>query len=370
GYWQDQGLKDIEAGVVWFKKEINIPASWTGKPAVLQLGSISLKDVTYVNGKKVGSSNNKYVMRKYDIAPGLLKEGKNIITVRVLSETGNAGFLKDKMYQLVSGNDVINLSGDWLYKPAVSTKPLLRNDVTRFQDQASSMYHGMLEPLIGYGIKGVIWYQGESNVSRANEYHTIFSRLITTWRAAWQQGNFPFLFVQLANINPPKNEPGESKLAALQEAQQQTLSLPNTGMAVANDIGEWNDVHPLNKLDVGKRLALAAQKVAYGNKKVVYSGPTYQYLKKKNHRIELYFSNTGSGMFAKGGGDLKYFSIADSSNNFVWAKALISGKKIIVWSDSISNPVAVRYAWADNPQGANLYNKEGLPASCFRTDQK
>jgi len=369
GYWQDQGLKDIEAGVVWFKKEINIPASLVGKQTILHLGSISTKDVTYVNGKKVGNSNNKYVIRKYDLAPGLLKEGKNIITVRVLSESGNAGFLKDKLYQLASGNNVINISGEWMYKPGVATKPLLRNDVTRFQDQASSMYHGMLEPLIGFGIKGVIWYQGESNVSRANEYHTIFSRLITSWRAAWQQGNFPFLFVQLANINPPKNVPGESKLASLQEAQQQTIALPNTGMSVSNDIGEWNDVHPLNKLDVGKRLALVAQKVAYADKKVVSSGPTYKYMKKKNHQIELHFSNTGSGLMAKGGGELKYFSIADSSNNFVWAKARISGNKIIVWSDSISRPAAVRYAWADNPQGANLYNKEGLPASCFRTDQ-
>jgi len=231
------------------------------------------------------------------------------------------------------------------------------------------MYHGMLEPLVGYAIKGVIWYQGESNIGRNKEYRQLFSRLITQWRKDWGQGDFPFLFVQLANNNPAKKEPGESSLAALQEAQQQTLALPNTGMAVANDVGEWNDVHPKNKLDVGNRLALVAQKVAYGDNKVVYSGPVYQSMKIKNNKIILSFSNVGSGLVAKNGGELKYFSIADANNKFVWAKAKIVGNTIKVWNDDITSPIAVRYAWANNPEGANLSNKEGLPASAFRTDK-
>jgi sialate O-acetylesterase len=266
-YWQEQGLKDVDAGIVWFKKEIEIPSSFIDKNATLYLGAIAMKDVTYFNGKKIGSNNSKYPLRKYTIANEILQAGKNIITVRVLNENGKAGFLKDKSYKLVIGDTSIDLKGDWQYKLSTTYKPLLREEITRFQDQGSALYHGMLQPLIGYGIKGVIWYQGESNVSRANEYKGLFSSLITNWRKEWQQGQFPFLFVQLANINLPKTEPAESKLATLQEAQAKTLDVPNTAMAVANDIGEWNDVHPLNKSEVGYRLSLAAQKTAYGDEK-------------------------------------------------------------------------------------------------------
>ena len=368
-FWQNFGLDNAEGAVVWFLKDIDIPASLAGKKAILRLGNIILKDSTYFNGIQVGSGTNKYTPRKYPIDGKLIKEGKNKIVVRVLNEYGDGGFIKDKPYQLEIDGTVIDLKGDWQYKLSVTTKPLLRDEVTRFQVQPTAMYYGMLSPIIGYGIKGVIWYQGESNTSRANEYRTLFPSLINSWRKEWNQGDFPFLFVQLANINKPKNEPGESKLAELQEAQLLTLSLPNTGMAVTNDIGEWNDVHPLNKADVGMRLALAAQKLAYNDKKVVYSGPTYVSHKIEGNKITITFSNIGTGLMAKGGGDLKYFSIADSSKKFMWANARIEGNKIIVWNDVITSPIAVRYAWADNPLGANLYNKEGLPASCFRTDK-
>lgn len=367
-YWQDQGLKNVEGAVVWFRKEINVPASLIGKNAVLELGNIAGKDITYFNGIKVGSASSKYAPRRYEIQSMLVKEGSNIITLRVINENGNGGFIKDKPYQITVGDSVYNLAGSWQYKQGFSFKPLRRTDVTRFQDIGSAMYHGMLEPLIGYGMEGVIWYQGESNVSKADEYLPLFSGLINSWRNEWKQGDFPFLFVQLANNNAAKDFPDESKLARLQEAQSFALSLPNTGMAVINDIGEWNDVHPKNKLDVGKRLALAAQKVAYGDKAVVYSGPTYQSMGRNGNKIMLSFKNTGSGMKAKGGSELKYFSIADSSKKFIWAKAEIVGDKIMVWSDAIAEPIAVRYAWADNPVGANLINNEGLPASCFRTD--
>ena len=368
-FWQDQGLSDVDAGVVWFKKEINIDAVDLGKNALLKLGNIIQRDITYFNGVMVGTTGNKYLDRRYLIDAKLLKAGKNIITTRVLNESGDAGFIKDKSYQLELNNKTIDLKGAWQYKLSNSSKPLQRGGMTTFQREPTAMYHGMLEPLVGYGIKGVIWYQGESNIGRNQEYRQLFSGLINQWREEWDQGDFPFLFVQLANNNPAKKEPSESSLAALQEAQQQTLALPNTGMAVANDIGEWNDVHPKNKLDVGKRLALVAQKVAYGDKKVVYSGPVYQSMKIKSNKIILRFSNVGSGLMAKNGGELKYFSIAGANKKFVWAKAKIVGKTITVWSDDIASPIAVRYAWADNPEGANLSNKEGLPASAFRTDK-
>ena len=368
-FWQDNSSIDANARVVWFKKEINIVDADLGKDAVLKLGNIIQRDITYFNGVMVGTTGNKYLDRKYLIEAKLLKAGKNVITIRVLNESGDAGFIKDKPYQLALNNKIIELEGDWQYKLANMSKPLQRGGMTSFQKEPTSMYHGMLEPLVGYAVKGVIWYQGESNISKNKEYRQLFSSLITQWRKEWGQGDFPFLFVQLANNNSAKSEPGESNLAALQEAQQQTLALPNTGMAVANDLGEWNDVHPKNKLDVGNRLALVAQKVAYGDDKLIYSGPVYQSMKIKNNKIILSFSNVGSGLITKNGRELKYFSIADANKKFVWAKAKIVGNTIKVWNDDITSPIAVRYAWADNPEGANLYNREGLPASAFRTDK-
>jgi sialate O-acetylesterase len=164
-----------------------------------------------------------------------------------------------------------------------------------------------------------------------------------------------------------RDNPSESEWAELREAQLQTLFTPNTAMAVTIDIGEWNDIHPLNKEDVGKRLALAARKLAYGDEEVVYSGPVYESMKRDGNKVILSFTNTGSGLMIKGGDELKNFAIAGTDKKFVWAKAIIEGDRVIVWNDDIIAPVAVRYGWADNPEGANLYNKEGLPASPFRT---
>ena len=230
------------------------------------------------------------------------------------------------------------------------------------------LFNAMISPLLRYSIKGVAWYQGESNAERPLEYRQLFPALIRDWREKWMKGDLPFLFVQLPNFMEAKDYPAESDWALFREAQLKTLSVPGTGMAVAIDIGEWNDVHPLNKKDVGKRLALAAQKVAYADDDVVYSGPIYQSMKTEGSKIILTFTNTGSGLAARGE-ELRSFAIAGSDKRFVWAKAKIENNNVVVWSDQISDPVAVRYAWADNPDGANLYNSEGLPASPFRTDQ-
>jgi sialate O-acetylesterase len=190
--------------------------------------------------------------------------------------------------------------------------------------------------------------------------------MITDWRTRWNQGDFPFLFVQLANYLAPQQNPGESEWAELREAQAMALTLPNTGMAVAIDIGEVADIHPKNKKDVGHRLALAARQVAYGET-VGYSGPVYQSMQRKGRTLRLAFTHTGGGLAAKGG-PLRGFAIAGWDQKWVWAEAGIEGNAVVVWNDKIKNPVAVRYAWADNPAGANLYNREGLPATPFRTD--
>ncbi|UCF14994.1 MAG: hypothetical protein JSW59_16420, partial [Phycisphaerales bacterium] len=230
----------------------------------------------------------------------------------------------------------------------------------------AGLYNGMISPLVPYGIQGAIWYQGESNAGRAYQYRRLFPAMIKNWRKDWRQGNFPFLFVQLANFRATKEEPDESNWAELREAQSMTLSLPNTGMATIIDIGDANDIHPRNKQDVGKRLALWALAETY-KKNLVYSGPIYESMKVESGKIRLSFDHVGSGLVARGGEALTGFAIAGADRKFVWADARIDGNTVVVGSDDVDKPVAVRYAWADNPV-CNLYNKENLPASPFRTD--
>jgi sialate O-acetylesterase len=366
GYWADHELGNVN-GVVWFRKEIDVPVSMTGLPARLWLGRIVDGDFTYVNGKPVGSVSYQYPPRIYDIPSNLLKAGKNIIVVRVINNSGRGGFVSEKPYQLTAAGQAIDLKGRWQYKLGDTMAPLPGK--TFIEWQPLGLYNGMIAPLLNCKIKGVIWYQGESNTGKPLEYQKLLPALIADWREKWNQGDFPFLYVQLANFMEVKNKPSESNWAALREAQLKTLSVPNTGMAVTIDLGERNDIHPLNKEDVGRRLALAAQKIAYGDQNVVYSGPIYQSMKIEGNKIILTFTNVGGGLIVKGSDELKYFSIAGADKIFVWAKAKIDGNNVVVWNDQVPNPVAVRYAWADNPEGANLYNKEGLPASSFRTGQ-
>jgi sialate O-acetylesterase len=227
----------------------------------------------------------------------------------------------------------------------------------------------MINPILPYGIKGAIWYQGESNADRAKQYQRVFPNLINDWRKHWNQGDFPFLFVSLANYMQPVEQPAESNWAELREAQTKTLAMPNTGMALTIDIGEANDIHPKNKQDVGKRLALNALKIAY-NKNVVHSGPMYQSVEFKDGKAFVTFAETGSGLKAKDKyGYVNAFSIAGADKKFHWAKAeIVDEKTVVVFAENVKDPVAVRYAWANNPDDINLYNIEDLPANPFRTD--
>ncbi len=240
------------------------------------------------------------------------------------------------------------------------------------------LFNGMVAPLMPFALKGVVWYQGEANGGAGAEYRTLFPRLINDWREKWGQGDFPFLFVQLANYLAPQKAPVEGGWAALREAQLMTLALPNTGMAVAIDIGNGNDIHPKDKLDVGHRLALAARHLVYGEK-IVYSGPIYDSMKVEGKSIRLTFKNTGGGLVmgappwapdglaAPPATELKGFAIAGATNEWVWARATIDHDTVVVSADGLADPKAVRYGWANNP-ACDLYNKEGLPASPFRTD--
>ena len=291
---------------------------------------------------------------------------ENEIVVRVISNIGRGGFEYDKPYEIVVEKDTLDLKGKWQYKVGAVMAPLKSQTFIRWKPEG--LYNAMIAPLLNYSIKGVIWYQGESDAGRPAEYRKTFPALIKDWRSKWNEGDFPFVFVQLPNFMEAKPEPSKSNWALMREAQFMTLSVPNTAMAVTIDIGEWNDIHPLNKKDVGKRLALAAEKTAYAEPGIVYSGPLYKSMKVDGNKIILSFTHTGSGLIAKDTNMLGGFAICGPDKKYVWAQAEIKDNKVVVWSDKISNPVNVRYGWADNPQGANLYNREGLPASPFRTD--
>ena len=246
-------------------------------------------------------------------------------------------------------------------------RPRAPRDPRNGQHRPANLYNGMIAPILPYAMRGAIWYQGESNAGRAYQYRHLFPTMINNWRTLWQQGDFPFYFVQLANFMATKDEPGESAWAELREAQSMTLSMPNTGQAVIIDVGQADDIHPTNKQDVGKRLALVALYKDYG-KPLVYSGPAYKSMRTEGNKIVLSFDHAGSGLVAKGGGPLKGFAVAGADQKFVWADAKIVGHSVEVSSPEVTAPAAVRYAWADNPV-CNLYNQAGLPGCPFRTDQ-
>lgn len=368
GYWEDQGIKDLN-GVVWYRREIDIPAAMTGKQAKVFLGRIVDADILYINGQQVGNTTYMYPQRRYPVPAGLLKPGRNIFVIKVTNNSGKGGFVPDKPYCIFAGTDTIDLKGTWQYKVGEVFVPRGGQGFAGIaaQNQPSALYNAMVAPVTNYTIKGFLWYQGESNTGRAAEYAKLQPAQIADWRNKWQQGDIPFLFVQLPNFLDANYIPSESQWAELREAQLKSLSVANTGMVVAIDLGEWNDIHPDNKKDVGERLALAAQKIAYGEN-LTYSGPLFKSSGKKDNKIIIRFDHTGSGLVTNDGEDPAEFAIAGADKKFVWAKAKIEGDTIIVWNDEIKDPVYVRYAWADNPVQPNLYNKEGLPASPFRTD--
>jgi sialate O-acetylesterase len=300
-----------------------------------------------------------------------LKPGKNLFVIRVINNAGKGGFVPDKPYQLIAGHDTIDLKGYWQYKVGqvnIPQRGFGGGGGMLIQNQPTATYNGMLAPLTNYAIKGFTFYQGESNTGRPDEYVRLQQAMITDWRNKWNIRDAPFLYVQLPGFMDYNYLPAESQWAAFRDAQRKSLAVPNTGMAVAIDLGEWNDLHPDRKKEVGERLAIAAMNIAYGEKNIVPAGPLFQAAKAEGNKIILSFINTGSGLVSNDGEELSEFAIAGTDKKFVWASAKIEGDKVILWNDAIANPVFVRYAWADNPVNPNLYNKEGLPASPFEAE--
>lgn len=366
GLWEDQGYIDID-GVAWYRKELNLTNEQAEASMSLHLGKVDDADITFLNGIEIGETNQYDKERVYTFDKKYLKPGKNMIVVRVDDTGGGGGMYGNPEDQFVAiGKEKIDLSGDWKFKVS---KAVLQSVDLGPNSYPTLLYNGMIHPLVPYGIRGAIWYQGESNEDRAVQYRRVFRNLITDWRTQWKQGDFPFLYVSLANFRAAEFQPVESKWAELREAQAMALGLPNTGMASSIDIGNANDIHPRNKQDVGKRLALNALKVAYG-KYVVHSGPMFQSVEFKEGKAYVTFTEVGSGLAVKDKyGYVKSFAMAGSDHKFHWAKARIISKNTVeVSSAYVTDPMAVRFGWADNPDDLNLYNLEELPAVPFRTD--
>jgi sialate O-acetylesterase len=370
GLWEQQGFEGLD-GVVWIRREVEITVDQSTE-SILHLGMIDDNDVTWVNGVKVGETIGYNKERNYKIPAGLLKKGKNVIAIRI-DDTGGGGGLyspKEEIYLSLANGDRLPLIGQWrvnVEKVVGSASALALGP----NEYPTLLYNGMVHPLIPFGIRGALWYQGESNTGRAFQYRKAFPLMINDWRKRWGQGHFPFYFVQLATYfaGAGGNQNSGNEWAELREAQTFTLSLPNTGMAVTTDIGNPKDIHPTNKQEVGHRLALQALQKTYGQQQLISSGPTVLNVVMDGEKAILHFGNTGSGLTTPDKYSYLYgFEVAGSDQQWHFARAWIEGNTVILQSDKVPNPVSVRYNWTDNAEAGNLFNKEGLPAAPFRTD--
>jgi sialate O-acetylesterase len=378
-------IKDVLVGDVWLlggQSNMEWPLNQTNGAE----DSIKMADYPQIRLFEVG--RNLSILPIKDVPEG----SWNVCTPQSIADFSAIGYYFGKRIHLDLDVPIglldINWGGTvseaWTSPEALLTHPDFKEKIVSYRAEGettftnsenkspnswpSSLYNGMLEPIIPFGIKGALWYQGESNAGRAYQYREIFPLMIQDWRKQWGQGDFPFLWVQLANFKTPVDEPGGSNWAELREAQSMALSLPSTGQAVIIDKGEAEDIHPRDKWTVGERLALSAKKVAYGQD-LVHSGPTFHKMEVEGNQARIIFNHIGSGIKIKDKyGYVKGFSIAGEDQVFYWANAYQDGDDIVVFSDQVAHPKSVRYGWADNPEDVNVYNKEGLPASPFRTD--
>lgn len=364
--WDRVGYESFD-GVIWFRKSITIPkmpensGDWT-----LNLDTIDDFDITFVNGKKAGEHLKRNHPTRYSVPANWLHPGENTIAVRVLDVGSRGGIwgAADQLYFASPANDTIPLAGEWRFKIALDNAENPAPKRPYLHKRPTVLFNAMVAPLTKFPVRGVIWYQGESNISQAFSYRELFRNCIRDWRTKWDDPALPFYFAQIANFYQPDPQPFESKWAELREAQQMALNLPNTGMAVTIDIGNPDDIHPKNKQEVGRRLALIALNKNY-QQSVPFSGPLYRGNTVENGAIFIEF-DFADGLRANGDW-LTGFAIAGSDKHFKPAKAAIAGNRVKVWHPAIADPVAVRYGWASSPD-CNLINNSNLPASPFRTD--
>ena len=366
--WEESGYDDMD-GFAWYRTSFELSAAEAAKGVELGLGPIDDSDQTWVNGQLVGGMHLAWnVPRLYHVGPQALHAGRNVVAIRVEDVGAGGGEYGAANLRFVRTADGIAhpLPDQWKFRP---DQPVLSLD-DKHNQYPAALYNQMIHPLLPYPIKGVIWYQGEANAwgAAAYDYRKRFAGLINSWRGSWGEGDLPFLWVQLANFVSGVDTEDYSPWATLRDSQSATLSLPATAQAVIIDIGNPSDIHPRDKQDVGHRLALAALHQAYGQD-LVYSGPTYHQLRFVGSKAVVSFDHLGSGLAVRGGGNApRGFSVAAADRRFVPAQAVIDGDTVTVWSDTVARPAAVAYAWSDNPEQANLINRDGLPAAPFRTD--
>jgi len=364
GMLQEQGVAPL-SGTVWLSKDLHLDWEDDAKPAILRLGRIVDADRVYVNGVEVGATHNSYMPRVYQLPPFVLHEGDNTLTLRLTIHNQRGGLVADKPYELEVGDTIYDLSGPWRYRVGMEQPPLPPIEYWDFM-QPTGMYNAMLAPLFPLPLTGVIWYQGESNVGAAEEYRRLLPALIRDWRRSFSQ-SLPFLVVQLPGFGELTEEPASSGWAALRDAQIEALGEPDTAIAVTIDLGEWNDIHPQDKQPVGERLALAARKLVYAEQSLVAESPAAYQLRVVDDRALITIVQAHGGL--KSDGEPAGFAIAAEEGEFVWAQARIRGNQIEVWSEQIPNPNRVRYAWADFPVRANVYNGAGLPLMPFSLER-
>ena len=369
GNWEGNGLPDFD-GIVWFRRTIDVPAAQAGAAATLRLGPIDDQDTTWINGTEVGATSAWNQPRVYAIPAGLLNAGPNVIAIRVLDTGGGGGmFGKADDMKLDIGGVSLPLAGQWRREKNTELKALPPTPA-RFDNPniVTGLSNGMIEPLVPMALAGAIWYQGESNAGVNSGYEILMPGLIADWRKRFNSPDLPFGMVQLANFTAAQTTPVEegSGWAYLRNTQLSTFTtIPHTGMAVITDIGDANDIHPRNKQDVGKRLAMWALHDVYGRADIARSGPIFKAATVENGTLRLSFTEIVGGLKAKG--DLAGFAIAGADGSWVTALAKIDGENVIVSSPQVSAPTKVRYAWGNNPS-CTLYNGADLPASPFRSD--
>lgn len=378
GTWQSRGVQTH--GIFWFRKTVEVPAAWAGKDLKLSIGATDKSDVTYFNNEQVGSVTVKdrpqdswSFHRAYTVPGRLVKAGKNVIACRVHSDMYAAGMTGPAAVMNLScpgsTGEQIPLTGTWRYAIEANYGHIIPPTPPvgpEHHNAPSRLHNGMVAPVTPFAMRGVIWYQGESNATRPTQYRSLFKTLIKDFRKQFQQEALAFHFVQLANYMAQSSEPTESDWARLREAQAMALELPNTGMAVIIDIGQGDDIHPTNKQDVGLRLAHSVMHGTYGKKDVHPCGPIYKKHEVKGDAVKVSFDHAYKGLVAKGG-TVTGFALAGADGKFHWADARIEGDAVVVSSAKVKEPKAVRYAWANNPV-CSLYNGAGFPACPFRTD--
>lgn len=403
GTLANAGLPD--SGVVWLRREVDVPPARANTYLPLLLGTLHDFETIYWNGKQIGettaasstSSNpdpTATMNRRYNVLENLVKPGANTLAIRLFSPGGGAGLEANRF----TAGWIIPLSGPWKAKVEYELPPLPPEASASYphrppwpsmpQYTATYLFNGMVYPLADLAMRGVLWYQGETNTGRAHQYRDTFPLLIQDWRDQFHRKDLPFYFCQLANYQPKKSEPVESGWAELRDAQSQALSLPNTGMAVLIDLGEEEDIHFRNKKDAGERLAAVALAKSYG-RDILWSGPTLQSSKVEGDKIRIQFSHADGGLVAKPlpavyqpkssvpatkplvlhspASEVQGFAVCGEDRRWKWAQAKIESDAVVVWSPEVPAPKFVRYAWEDNPT-CNLYNGAGFPAGPFRTD--